>query len=164
MASCWGRVTKPLTTRREFCEQACGAASAFGLTALIGSTLQGCAASPSGPDAPPASNVSGTVTGGTVTITIDPSSPLATVGNGALVQTSAGRFLLARTGPDSFSALTASCTHRSCVVTGFAGGHFVCPCHGSTFDLDGHVLLGPASRPLRRYATRFADGVLIITL
>ena len=32
-----------------------------------------------------------------------------------------------------------------------------CPCHGSSFELDGRVINGPAFRPLRTLPTSF-DG------
>jgi cytochrome b6-f complex iron-sulfur subunit len=40
---------------------------------------------------------------------------------------------------------------------------FVCPCHGSEFDTSGHVLVGPASTPLRQFQTQFANNVLTIS-
>jgi len=151
-------------TRRDFCRQACHALPAVGLSAAFAATLQGCGGPGAPSNVPAAADVRGSVAGGTVTIAIDASSPLAPVGSGALVQTSAGRFLVARTGADTFTALTSTCTNRSCTITGYSSGRFICPCHGSNFDTSGNVLNGPATRALRQYATRFADGVLTITL
>jgi hypothetical protein len=48
---------------------------------------------------------------------------------------SRGSFLVARTGTDTFTALTAICTHQQCTVTGFADNRYVCPCHGSQYDV-----------------------------
>lgn len=50
-------------------------------------------------------------------------------------------------------ALTAICTHQGCTV-GFrpASADFRCPCHGSTFALDGTVTASPATRPLPHLA------------
>lgn len=46
-------------------------------------------------------------------------------------------------------AVSALCTHRGCTVRwNDAKGSWYCPCHGSRFDLDGHVLEGPAVRDL----------------
>ncbi len=45
-------------------------------------------------------------------------------------------------------AFSASCTHSCCGLT-FTGQDFVCPCHGSRFDLTGTVTVGPASEPLQ---------------
>jgi glycine/D-amino acid oxidase-like deaminating enzyme/nitrite reductase/ring-hydroxylating ferredoxin subunit len=48
-------------------------------------------------------------------------------------------------------AVSPSCTHMGCLVS-FNGAEraWECPCHGSRFGLDGAVLQGPATRPLRR--------------
>lgn len=61
----------------------------------------------------------------------------------------------------AFSVLTTVCTHRGCEVD-VRGPRLVCPCHGSTYDVDGRVLRGPAERPLVRFASSVANGVLEI--
>ena len=145
-------------TRREFCAYACQAGSllAAGTFAACG----GSSTSPSSTNAPPLSAVSGTVSGRTISVAIDGASALAAVGSAATVQTSLGTFLISRTAQDSFSALTAICTHEQCTVSGFASNQFVCPCHGSRFTTAGAVANGPATRSLQSYATQFANGVL----
>ena len=89
--------------------------------------------------------------------------PLATSGGMALVSSTAGQFLVTRTGASTFVALTAQCTHEACVVSLGTGSSFVCPCHGSEFDTSGHVLVGPASTPLQQFQTQFANNVLTIS-
>lgn len=55
------------------------------------------------------------------------------------------------------------CTHLGCRYNWDAqGGHFVCPCHGSVFALDGKVLAGPAPRPLDTLPTRIENGNLYV--
>eukprot|EP00465_Bigelowiella_longifila_P000090 CAMPEP_0185251312 /NCGR_PEP_ID=MMETSP1359-20130426/719_1 /TAXON_ID=552665 /ORGANISM="Bigelowiella longifila, Strain CCMP242" /LENGTH=252 /DNA_ID=CAMNT_0027833145 /DNA_START=8 /DNA_END=766 /DNA_ORIENTATION=+ len=45
--------------------------------------------------------------------------------------------------------LNAVCTHLGCVVPWDASSNkFKCPCHGSQYAPDGHVVRGPAPRPL----------------
>ncbi len=85
-------------------------------------------------------------------------------GDAALVQSTAGVFLLARTGASSFSAIDAVCTHEGCTITDAQGSDFVCPCHGSRYSRDGRVIGGPAMANLRQYSTSFANDVVTIAL
>ena len=52
-------------------------------------------------------------------------------------------------------AFAPHCTHLGC---GYQwdkkNKNFLCPCHASTFSIDGRVLSGPAPRPLDRLETR----------
>jgi cytochrome b6-f complex iron-sulfur subunit len=79
-----------------------------------------------------------------------------------LVESSVGAFLLARTGSSSFTALTATCTHQACTITGFSGGVYTCPCHGSQFSTSGQVLRGPALIGLRPYQATLANDTVTI--
>ncbi|MFF0146687.1 SDR family NAD(P)-dependent oxidoreductase [Amycolatopsis sulphurea] len=48
-------------------------------------------------------------------------------------------------------AVSLRCTHLGCFVRFNPDERsWDCPCHGSRFDVDGAVLEGPATRPLRR--------------
>jgi len=47
-----------------------------------------------------------------------------------------------------FKAFSAVCTHAGCNVAEVLGASINCPCHGSSFNLDGTVAKGPADRPL----------------
>lgn len=44
--------------------------------------------------------------------------------------------------------LSSICTHKGCKVRPQQDQSFLCKCHGSTFDRDGHVTKGPATRDL----------------
>lgn len=150
-----------MDTRREFCARTCQAVSLLAINSLV----QGCGGNPmSSSAAPPLSTATGTVSGGTVTVTIDAASALGSVNGAALVTTAAGSFLVARTGQDTFTALTALCTHEGCTVSGIENQVYVCPCHGSRYSSAGSVLQGPATTALRQFSTRFANNVLTITL
>lgn len=91
-------------------------------------------------------------------------SALNDVGGAALVQSTAGVFLLARTAANSFSAVEAVCTHEGCTINGADGTTYVCPCHGSRYSRSGQVLAGPARASLRQYTTTFNDTVVTIAL
>ena len=111
-------------TRRQFCQQACHAAS----LAALGVILPGCGGSPTAPTGgggvPSLPVLNSTISGNTFALTIDASSPLNTVGNAALVQASGRQFLVAHTAQDTFVALDrASARTRPCTVTGFSGGN-----------------------------------------
>jgi Rieske Fe-S protein len=56
-------------------------------------------------------------------------------------------------------ALAITCPHLGCSYA-FDDGkrHFVCPCHGSEFALDGAVLHGPATNPLSHLTWQAGPG------
>jgi Rieske Fe-S protein len=50
-------------------------------------------------------------------------------------------------GDGDFKAFYMQCTHQGCEINAYET-QFVCPCHGSEFNLDGKVLQGPAEKDL----------------
>ena len=44
---------------------------------------------------------------------------------------------------------SSRCTHLGCKIDKSKNGQLLCPCHGSTFDLDGNATKGPAVKPLK---------------
>jgi cytochrome b6-f complex iron-sulfur subunit len=152
-------------TRREFCVRACEAAT----LAVFGSTLAALLAS-CGSDNPVDSSggniarIQSSIVNGMITLTIDANSPLAAAGSAALVQASNRSFLVARIAQDTFTALTAICTHEACTITGYSNQVYTCPCHGSQFGTNGQVRRGPATRALQTFQTQFANDQLVITV
>jgi menaquinol-cytochrome c reductase iron-sulfur subunit len=68
-----------------------------------------------------------------------------------------------RTGEDKVVAYTPQCTHLACAYHWDAPHkEFVCPCHASTFSVDGKVTGGPAPRPLDRYVTRIDGNKVLV--
>ena len=60
-----------------------------------------------------------------------------------------GQFYLARLEDGGFMALSRKCTHLGCTVPWVAADNrFICPCHGSSFDITGNVIDSPAPRAL----------------
>jgi menaquinol-cytochrome c reductase iron-sulfur subunit len=58
-------------------------------------------------------------------------------------------------------AVTSRCSHLGCSVLWVdAAERFICPCHGSVFDLEGVRVSGPAPRPLDRFYTRLRNGIV----
>jgi cytochrome b6-f complex iron-sulfur subunit len=63
-----------------------------------------------------------------------------------------GKFYLARLEGGGFLALSRTCTHLGCAVPWIEKEmKFVCPCHGSAFDITGNVIEAPAPRALDIY-------------
>ena len=100
------------------------------------------------------------VIGGRITLTVTDYPQLKAVGGG-LVGRATGMpdpIALTRAQEDRFFAFTAICTHLACVLDyHLLNALLVCPCHGSTFELDGQVLTGPATLSLRPMPTEY-DG------
>ena len=72
-----------------------------------------------------------------------------------------GQFFLARLADGGFLALSRTCTHLGCALHWDAEKTaFLCPCHGSSFNLAGEVMTAPASRPLEYYPVRIENGVV----
>lgn len=58
-------------------------------------------------------------------------------------------------------AFAPQCTHLGCAVHWVEETkQFLCPCHTSTFSIDGNVLGGPAPRPLDRYEVKLSGTKL----
>ena len=101
-----------------------------------------------------------------ISLKIDSSSPLASAGSAVRLQFSNGSLLVDRADQNNFNALSAICTHQACTITGYDSGNqeFICPCHGSVYNLSGGVVRGPAPRALPKYQTQFLNNQLDITL
>jgi cytochrome b6-f complex iron-sulfur subunit len=57
---------------------------------------------------------------------------------------------------------TGVCTHLGCTVNAVETG-YACPCHGSTYDLEGFNTGGPAPKPLVYYTVfKGASGELMV--
>ena len=153
-------------SRRDFCAGGCRALALAAVAGPAAAALQACGgtSSPSGVNAPALPVIAGTAGPAGITVAVDANSPLAAAGSAALVQSSRGSFLVARTGAEAFTAVTATCTHQSCTVSGFDSGVYVCPCHGSRYDTGGRVVNGPATRALQQFPAALSGGILTISV
>lgn len=84
---------------------------------------------------------------------------LGSVGGYAVI----GKAVVIRSGQSKFMALSMVCTHKKCDLD-FSGSGFECPCHGSTFDRNGKVTSGPATKNLRSYKTTFNQSENTLTI
>lgn len=115
-----------------------GAAAGAGLLAA------GCSTAP--PPAAPADVPAGT-----------PVGPAGDVPVGGAQVFDAAGVVVTQPTAGSFSAFSTICPHQGCAVS-VEGASIVCPCHRSTFALDGSVTRGPAQAPLRPRAVTLQDG------
>jgi len=81
---------------------------------------------------------------------------LATAGGSVVlsrVQSYPNPVIVIRKDATTVAALDATCTHTGCTVA-YAPGNMdlECPCHGSTYDLNGNVTLGPAVTGVKKFA------------
>ena len=101
---------------------------------------------------------------GRITVTLQDHPELAESGGVILLSTEGlkGSVVLIHT-EEGFAALSSVCTHLGCNVR--PSKRFLqCPCHGSTFDLSGKVLRGPAQKSLRVFEIHHSNDTLEIAV
>ncbi|MEO8657688.1 MAG: Rieske (2Fe-2S) protein [Bryobacteraceae bacterium] len=68
-----------------------------------------------------------------------------------------------KTSDNQVTAFAPQCTHLGCAYHWEEQSkEFLCPCHTSTFAIDGKVTAGPAPRPLDRYEAKVEKGKLMV--
>ena len=76
-----------------------------------------------------------------------------------------GKFYLCRMEDKGFLALSSRCTHLGCTVPWVdKEKKFVCPCHGSSFDIKGNVISSPAPRPLDLYRVTIENNTVMVDI
>lgn len=87
---------------------------------------------------------------------------LAKVGGAVSIGTIKGNPVgVARTGRSTYVAFSLRCPHRGVTVIKSQQG-WSCPAHGSQFESDGDLVLGPATTALGKVPTRLRGGVLTV--
>ena len=72
-----------------------------------------------------------------------------------------GRFYLSRLSDGGFLAMSLKCTHLGCSVGwNESENRFVCPCHSSSFELNGNVLSPPAPSALDLLPIFIENGIV----
>jgi cytochrome b6-f complex iron-sulfur subunit len=127
-------------------------------TLLIG-TAAGCQSA-----APPTATTSTCGTGGICVSLSDPANaPLMKSGGAMIVDSANDSILVIRVSDTEVAAVSAVCTHAGCIVDFDQQVKLVsCPCHGSQFGEDGHVIRGPARTPLRSYTATLTNEMITI--
>lgn len=144
-----GRSPEP--SRREVLAEALCHLSAFAAAGLV----PGCTA-------PPRSFAAGP--GETVVVPFERYPELEAPGGVLRVVTPGhGPVYLRRTEEGALVAFSGVCTHQGCTVAPSRHG-FRCPCHASTFDLEGRPQGGPAQAPLRRFEVKVEGRSAVLRL
>jgi Rieske Fe-S protein len=75
-----------------------------------------------------------------------------------------GFFLIGDAG--GIYAVSSTCTHKGCTVHLEGNTGFGCPCHDSEYDLQGAVIEGPATLPLKHFevSEQNPGGPLVVDL
>jgi cytochrome b6-f complex iron-sulfur subunit len=63
----------------------------------------------------------------------------------------------------TYLSLLLLCTHMENNLNSTGNG-YICPAHGSRYDLNGNVLVGPASDPLTSFPTTVVNGQIVINV
>ncbi|MGY6560323.1 MAG: QcrA and Rieske domain-containing protein [Nitritalea sp.] len=104
-----------------------------------------------------------TVTANGLTIDISRVPALQAAGGWAVI--SQRDVIVINLGNNTFSTVTAVCTHQGCNNRwSFGNDTLRCACHGSEFSSTGALRSGPARSDLRSFSNNFAEGILTITL
>jgi cytochrome b6-f complex iron-sulfur subunit len=150
--------------RKDFIEQ-------VGLSAasvLIFGCMQAC--TKNGPYSNNSStNSGGTSSGGnnsskidfTINISVSPYNTLSN--SGGFYVDKSNNIIIARTLSNDFIAVSSICTHQQVTLDFEANNNrFYCSGHGSTFNLNGTVINGPASSSLKQFKTAISGSSLRI--
>jgi Rieske Fe-S protein len=100
---------------------------------------------------------------GTLRVQLSKYPALRRVGGAAVVGSLNGvQVAVVRTGRSTYVALDRRCPHAGGIVTQ-SGNGWVCPLHGSRFDLDGDKVSGVTQSGLRKLTSTISGGVLTIS-
>ena len=103
--------------------------------------------------------------GGRISLSLQEHQELQTIGGAIEIEFTGdpGSLIVVRKDAGSAVAVSSKCTHLGCTVRK-EPSFFRCPCHGSTYTLEGEVVRGPAEFPLDRYDAKIEGDEIIITL
>jgi len=100
--------------------------------------------------------------GGRISVNLKAVPALAKVGGAAKIGSVKGvPVAIARTGTSKYIAFNLLCPHQGVTVTQNEKG-WVCNAHGSEFESDGDLVLGPATSGLARVPMKISKGLATI--
>lgn len=100
--------------------------------------------------------------GGRLSVNLKAVPALSKVGGAAKIGTIKGvPVAIARTGTSKYIAFNLLCPHQGVTVTQNEKG-WICNAHGSEFEVDGDLVLGPATSGLVRVPMKISKNVAII--
>ena len=71
--------------------------------------------------------------------------------------------ILIRESETEFKGINLICGHKGCTVE-YNGTKFVCPCHGSEYDMTGKVTEGSSKKDLKTYETIYDPAAKNVTV
>ena len=84
--------------------------------------------------------------------------------SGKIVRFGDNPVLLVRVSQTEWRAVSAVCTHLSCIVQYQPERTRIwCACHNGVYNLQGQVVSGPPPRPLKPYAVHIRQDEVVIT-
>ena len=87
---------------------------------------------------------------------------LANIGGSVRIGTIKGTpIAISRTGPKTYIAFSLSCPHQGVPVTKVETG-WRCEAHGSEFEPDGDLILGPATTRLKRIPMKVTRSTAVV--
>lgn len=160
---------RPVVDRRAFVGTTAAYFIASALAAACGgeSTAPEATTTPGGTTpgggTPPGGQAGVTISGSAVSVNVAQAN-IANAGQFVILQ--AADAIVINIGTGGFVALSKTCTHSGCGLSGFNNGTALleCNCHGSRFRTTGEVAVGPATRALRSYPVTVAGGVVRFTV
>lgn len=152
-------IDKPNKSRRKFIKELAVGLGYVAVGSFTLSSLNSC----SGVVNPTSPNPNAKIA---IDITKPENKALATVGETIAItgnELDSSGMLIERSGQNTVTAFSRTCTHRGCTIPNFSNGISSCPCHGSQFNTSGGVVKGPASSPLKRYNASISGNIITIT-
>lgn len=90
---------------------------------------------------------------------------LEKAGGSMILKVKGQQVLFIRETEETIRALDPICTHKGCTVAFNRDENRIdCPCHQSAFNLEGGVVKGPASKPLKAYDAKLDGQRIILSL